>query len=333
MIRLHYLSRLYKEIHRQLDAANAFVLLHPQHVLGDLTIEFEERIARVAGANYAAVVGSGSDALYYALIAENITGFVALPAQTFVATANSILRARCFPLGIDVKPNGLMDWEQIPDDIDTLNAAVWVGLFGNREEITSDIPFIEDGAQHFGAALQTNTAAYSFDPTKSFPNFGNGGAVVSCDKNVIDRVKKLRRHGTVNGHVGGHSIMSERECAEMCIKLDFFPFWVERRQEIARDYHAQLRECVDCITDHHGQVSKFVISTPYREELAQHLDNRKIETKRAYTNPVAATQQAVINCHHFLQIPCSPHMTDDEVLAVILAIKEFFKVSPFKGAA
>jgi len=328
MIRLHNLDRLYSEITRQLEAANAYVLLNSQHVLGDLTLEFEQRLATVAGANYAAVVGSGSDALYYALIAENVSGCVAMPAQTFVATANSIIRAGCQPMGIDVKNNGLMDWDQIPNDV---NTAVWVGLFGNIEEITSDIPFIEDGAQHFGAPIQTSTAAYSFDPTKVLPNFGNGGAVVSCDKDVIDKVKQLRRHGTVNEHVGGHSIMGERECAEMCIKLDFFPFWIERRQEIARDYHGQLREYVDCITEYSGQVSKFVISTPWRAELAEHLHHRKIETKRAYANPISDTQQAVLNCHHFLQIPCDPYMTDEEVLAVILAIKEFFKERPLKS--
>ena len=328
MIRLHNLDRLYSEIRKQLVAVQESVLLSNIHMFGDYTQYLEQRIATVAGSKYAAVVGSGSDALMYALVAENITGTVAMPAHTYIATSNSIIRAGCLPVCIDVNASGLMRWDLVTQGID---CAVWVGLFGNHDNITDSITVIEDGAQHFGAPMQADTAAYSFDPTKTLPNFGNGGAVASNDKHVIEGVTLLRRHHTVNGHTGGNSIMSERECAEMCVKLDFFPFWTERRQEIARDYHGQLREYVDCITEYSGQVSKFVISTPWRAELAEHLHHRKIETKRAYANPISDTEQAVLNCHHFLQIPCDPYMTDEEVLEVILAIKEFFKERPLKS--
>lgn len=328
MIRLHNLNRLYNELKPSLDRINNMTLTNPQAMLGDYTYAFEERIARVAGARYAAVVGSGSDALMYSLVAENVTGLVAMPAQTYIATSNSILRAGCSPVAIDVNTRGLMRWDLIPEGID---CAVWVGLFGNHDEIPDTVAVVEDGAQHFGAPLQANTAAYSFDPTKSLPNFGNGGAVVSNDKSVIDNVKLLRRHHTVNHHTGGNSVMSERECAEMCVKLDHFPFWQERRQEIARDYHQQLSRYVKCVTDADGQVSKFVIETSHRADLQAHLAHRKIETKRAYSDPIVTLDRAVANCHKFLQLPCDPYMTDEELLAVIMAVKEFFQESPLEG--
>lgn len=329
MIRLYNLDRLYKEIHRSLNNVSEMILKSGQVMLGEFTQEFEQRIANVAGTRYAAVVGSGSDALYYALVAEQAQGFVAMPAQTYIATANSIIRAGCTPLAIDVKKNGLMDWDQITTDVN-VNAAVWVGLFGNTEKLPTDIPLIEDGAQHFGTPVQGNTASYSFDPTKNLPNFSNGGAVASHDASVIDRVKELRRHRRVGEHTGGNSVMSERDCGEMLVKLEHFPFWTERRQEIARDYHAQLSQYVDCVTQPTGQVSKFVIDTPYRKELSKFLSYRKIETKRAYSQPLADVEQAAWNCHQFLQIPCSPHTTDEELLEVILAIKEFFKEPPLE---
>lgn len=328
MIRLHNLNRLYNELRPSLDRINNLTLTNPQAMLGDYTYAFEERIATVSGARYAAVVGSGSDALMYALVAENVTGLVAMPAQTYIATSNSIIRAGCSPVAIDVNTRGLMRWDLIPQGID---CAVWVGLFGNHDEIPDTIAVVEDGAQHFGAPLQANTAAYSFDPTKSLPNFGNGGAVVSNDKRVIDNVKLLRRHHTVNHHTGGNSLMSERECAEMCVKLDHFPFWQERRQEIARDYHQQLSRYVKCVTDADGQVSKFVIETSRRADLQAHLAHRKIETKRAYAEPIATLDRAVANCHKFLQLPCDPYMTDEELLGVIVAVKEFFEESPFES--
>lgn len=328
MIRLHNLNRLYEELSPSLVRAQEWVLKSGCLMLGEFTQEFEERIAKVSGTEHAAVVGSGSDALMYALIAHGVTGFVALPAQTYIATRNSIKRAGCKPVCIDVDATGLLDWQELPAS--HVNV-VWVGLFGNHSDIPSNPFVVEDGAQHFGAELQAVTAAYSFDPTKALPNFGNGGAVVSKDKTIIERVRLLRRHKTVLDNAGGNSIMSERDCAEMLVKLDHFPFWQERRQEIARDYQQQLGELVQCITDPEHQVSKFVISTPHRADLQAHLLSRGIETKRAYENPIMDLTQAKANCETFLQLPCDPYTTDEELLHVILAVKEFFKERPLKS--
>ena len=124
--------------------------------------------------------------------------------------------------------------------------------------------------------------------------------------------------------------MSERDCAEMCVKLDHFPFWQERRQEIARDYTIELGKYVDIITDHKGQVSKFVIGTDQRDQLAKQLLDNKIETKLVYKDPLYNLPGAIKNCNHLLALPCDPYMTDEELLVVILAIKEFFQELPFK---
>ena len=80
----------------------------------------------------------------------------------------------------------MLDWEIIPSEID---CTVWVGLFGNLNDFPEKQTVIEDGAQHFGAPLQGISAAYSFDPTKGLPNFGNGGAVVSNSMTVIQNIK------------------------------------------------------------------------------------------------------------------------------------------------
>ena len=299
-------------------------------MLGESTQEFEQRLALLAGADYAVTVGSGSDALYYGLAASQIQGPIALPSQTFVATKNSILRAGLAPVCVDVKPNGLLDWDKVSNNIEH---TVWVGLFGNTETLPTDKIVYEDGAQHFGAPLQGIFAAYSFDPTKALPNFGNGGAVVTNYKHIADRVRLLRRHGYYDSHVGGHSVMSERDCAEMCVKLDHFPFWQERRQEIARDYTIELGKYVDIITDHKGQVSKFVIGTDQRDQLAKHLLDKKIETKLVYKDPLYNLPGAVKNCKQHLALPCDPYMTDEELQVVILAVKEFFKELPFKRSS
>jgi len=338
-IRLHYLDRLHDggfKMPRQAlaMAAGDAVLKSGRLLLGKFTEKFEESIAQICNAKYAVTVGSGSDALYYGLVALNVKGTVAIPAQTYIATANSVIRAGCVPICVDVKPNGLLNWSEIPKAI---NNVVWVGLFGNTEEFPSDKVVIEDGTQNFGVPLRGKLASYSFDPTKNLPNFGTGGAVVTNDKAIAENIKALRRHGTVNNHVGGNSCISERECAEMLIKLNYFSEWQKRRQEIAQKYIDGFGELVKVITSPKGQCSKFVISCSGRNKLESWLQKKQIETKRVYNQPLSKLflcagfcSQASLNCENFLSLPIDPYLTDEEILTVITAIKEFFKPSPLK---
>jgi dTDP-4-amino-4,6-dideoxygalactose transaminase len=336
-IKLQNLDRLYQELQPSLENAVKDVYKSGQHLLGPYTTELEERIANISRAKHCILVGSGSDALYYGLLADSdvINKRIAFPAQTFIATKNSIHRSKNYAQGVDVKPNGLLDWEKVPRDCKKI---IWVGLFGNTEGLPTTKTFYEDGAQHFGLGLRGKFASYSFDPTKTLPNFGNAGAVVTNDPDLADRVRQLRRHGYWSKRVfmkevsfaGGNSLPSERECAELLVKLDHFPFWTERRQEICIDYHALIGNLVECVTQTFGQVSKMVISTPVRDELEAWLAKRGVQTKRVYENPLHNTPQATQNCMTQLALPCDPYMTDQELHYVVLAIKEFFEVFPFK---
>jgi len=302
-IKLQNLDRLYQELQSGLEASVRDVYKSGRHLLGPFTSKLELRIAKLSQAKHCVMVGSGSDALYYGLVASatRYDQRISYPAQTFIATKNSITRSKNIPIGVDVKPNGLLDWSLVNTD-----SAVWVGLFGNTEDLPIDKIIYEDGAQHFGLPLRGQFASYSFDPTKALSNFGNAGAVVTNDSAIADSVR------------------------ELLVKLDHFPFWQERRQEIARDYHQQLGHLVDCVTQHTGQVSKFVISTPLRVELEMWLIRREVQTKRVYEKPLYMSRQATENCLTQLALPCDPYMTDKELQVVILAIKEFFEELPFK---
>lgn len=323
MIQLTNLNRLSSDLHTLLTTSQQEVLQSGQVMLGKFTQQFEEALAERAGADHCVVVGSGSDALMYGLRASGIDT-VSVPAQSFVATPNSCLRADIDINWCDVDSKGCINWTQIKD------GAVWVGLFGNPCVLDTTVKIYEDGAQHFGLPLQGVFAAYSFDPTKTLPNFGNGGAVVTNDEELADRVRKLRRHGVVDRHTGGNSIMSERECAECLVKLDFFDTWTARRKEIAERYIEKLDCYVDIITDITGMISKFIIATDQRAGLESHLLSNNIQTKRAYAKPLIQMPQAISNCKRFLQLPCDSYTTDLEAGLVIEAVKSFFEPSPFK---
>ena len=323
MIQLTNLHRLYNDLKNELATAQQEVLDSGQVMLGSFTQHFEQAVAERAGADHCVVVGSGSDALMYGLRATGIDT-VSVPAQSFVATPNSCLRADIDINWCDVDSKGCINWTQIKD------GAVWVGLFGNPCALDTTIKIYEDGAQHFGLPLQGVFAAYSFDPTKTLPNFGNGGAVVTNDAELADHVRKLRRHGVVDRHTGGNSIMSERDCAECLVKLDFFDTWTDWRRELAEYYTKELSDYVEIVTDPNGMVSKFVIATDHKNLLKNHLTVNEIQTKETYSKPLIDMPQAKDNCERFLSIPCDSYTTFKEASMVVEAIKMFFEPSPFK---
>jgi dTDP-4-amino-4,6-dideoxygalactose transaminase len=143
-------------------------------------------------------------------------------------------------------------------------------------------------------------------------------------------VKQLRRHGQVDIHTGGHSVMSERDCAELLVKLKYFDNWTRARQELAGYYIEELEDYIDCITDPRGMVSKFVIATDRKSCLKTHLALKDIQCKDVYAAPLANFAQATANCERFLSIPCDSYTTDKEASTVVEHIKMFFEPSPLK---
>ena len=315
---------MYAELSYRLGHAQERVLTSGDCMLGLHTRLLEERIAKLSGARYCAVTGSGSDALYMGLVACRVK-HISIPAQTYIATHNSAVRAFCDISWADVDTKGCIDWQTVEKQ-----DVVWVGLFGNPCSIPSNLRVYEDGAQHLGLPMQGIFAAYSFDPTKTLPNFGNGGAVVSDDEDVVYAVKQLRRHSWIDMHVGGNSIMSERDCAELLVKLEYFDIWTKRRRELAEYYTAELQDYVEIITDSAGMVSKFVIATDRAGDLRTHLNVNNVQTKSVYEQALHNLPQATLNCKRFVSIPCDSYTTDEESAQVVDAIKMFFEPVPLK---
>ena len=143
MIHLTNLNRMSDDLKTELVAAQQEVLQSGQVMLGIHTQKFEEALAERSGSSHCVVVGSGSDALMYGLRAAGEDS-VCVPAQSFVATPNSCLRADIDITWCDVDTKGCIDWNSVTHN------AVWVGLFGNDCELDTTVKIYEDGAQHFG---------------------------------------------------------------------------------------------------------------------------------------------------------------------------------------
>jgi perosamine synthetase len=163
-------------------------------------------------------INSGTSALLAALLAADIrTGDeVLLPSFTFVATANSILAAGAKPVFVDVnKDDYTIDVSDLKAKITKkTRVIVPVHLYGHPSDMdeiaevaeTRSISIIEDACQSLGSTYnnrQTGTfgimGCFSFYASKVLTS-GEGGAVVTDDDSIAEKLKMIRNHGMVEGY-------------------------------------------------------------------------------------------------------------------------------------
>jgi dTDP-4-amino-4,6-dideoxygalactose transaminase len=320
---------------------------------GNFTSEFESWLAKKNHAKYAVCVHSGTSALEaiaeYYVKNENLPNppTILIPSLTYAATANAFIRAGWDVHFVDVDHHGIFDIKKIPDV--SWQAVVLVGLYGASISHMGDINtwrqwtlnnkiVIEDAAQHWLAADCTRigkAAAISFDPMKNLPAYGNGGAVVTNDGDVLHWVRSWRDNGkSTHNNTGTNSRMSEIDCAHMLVKARHIDTWQSRRAKIAGYWRERLKKTdIRCLIDpdneHDHAYHKFVIDVNNRDILQQNLAIRKIETKIHYVQPLhefgifrGYPGPDILSCasalsRRVLTLPLYPELSDLEVEYVI----------------
>ena len=328
---------------------------------GPYTQQFEQLIADRCDRAYAISVNSCTQGLVFALQTLFPAGRVLIPTMSFAATLNSVLLTEHEPTFVDVDYGGIMDLNSVNFSFNDTNiaAVMYVNLFGNiidydklrvMTEFWGQSPrIVEDAAQSFGAkykGIPSGKLGYvsvlSFDPTKNLPNYGSGGMVLTDDFELAEAVKDLRDNGKSSVHMypGTNSKMSESDCAQMIVKLQYFDAWQDRRDAIAKYYTQQLSTYVDVLgpgPDVEHAWHKFVIRVQqYRNQLQSHLTANRIETKIHYPHPLdslgvahnyaganlrAGSDQFSREC---LSLPIHPELTDSEVEYVVQTVKDFY---------
>ena len=275
---------------------------------GNYTAKFENWLSNKNNSSYAMTCHSGTQALeiiaeYYRdhdlSLVEKPT--VLVPAMTYPATANAFLRAGWSVLIADTDRHGQIDIKNIIKDMDThYHAVCAVGLYGadlrDIDTIRNRAIVIEDAAQHWlsnNCVRQGVAAAISFDPTKNFANYGNGGAVVSNDRALLSYARNWTNNGKPSNHVmiGTNSRMSEIDCAQMMVKTKYIDEWQQRRSKIAgywieRVKNSQIRTLIDDSNFETHCYHKFVIEVDNRDAVQHNLSLCKIETKVHYASPL-----------------------------------------------
>lgn len=293
---------------------------------------------------------------------------VATVSHTAVATAAAIENVGARLLLVDIDPDTFtMSLEDLERTLgahgDRVKAIVPVHLYGHPADMRGisklaeerAIPLVEDCAQAHGASLHGRAVgdwgaagAFSFYPTKNLPCFGDGGAVVG-NRETVEQVARLREYGwgpeRISLFPGTNGRLDEIQAAILRVNLHRVSEWNDRRRLIASRYQEQLVGLVELPRSSKGAVHvfhQFVIKSQARDDLRRSLRNRGIATAVHYPEPIhlqpaykgraLLSPEGLVNTEQvsrmILSLPVHPHLQDEEVDAVIEAVRDWCNSRP-----
>lgn len=363
------LARIHEPLKDELDRAWHEVVADSAFIGGEHVAAFESDFAQHAGTRHAIGVANGTDALHLTLRALGIGpgDEVILPANTFVATAEAVVLAGAEPRVVDVDDDTLlMRADAIGAAVtDRTAAVIVVHLYGQVADMTAiletaqrhGITVIEDAAQAHGArwagqrAGSFGTAAcFSFYPGKNLGAMGDGGAVLTDDDAIAERLRSIADHGRSltskhhHPHLGTNSRLDGLQAAVLDVKLPHLDGWNAQRRTAAARYREGLagypvrfvEQSPETEAVHHLEVVRVASRDVVRERLADHGVGSGIHYPvpihqlapfgAAATAPLPVVEQVK---DEILTLPMFPGITDAEVDRVVEVLA---KVSTEVGA-
>lgn len=277
--------------------------------------EFEKLLSSFVKSKHAVAVNSGTAALQAALYALGVKkgDEVLLPSFTFVATANSIMSVGAKPVFVDIKKeNYTMDPSDLKKKITKKSKVIIpVHLYGNVayiDEITeiadkNDLEIIEDAAQSLGSKYkgkQTGTfsklGCYSMYAAKVVTS-GEGGAIVTNDKKLFEKLKQIRNHGMLRGSdtriLGLNLRLPEINAAIGKIQIKKLGKFLSQRRKNAKIL-TELLSGSDVVLPHERKYEAvnwylYTIATKNRNKVMKKLNSEGIGASVYYSPPVHKT--------------------------------------------
>jgi dTDP-4-amino-4,6-dideoxygalactose transaminase len=342
------LKAQYLTIKTEIDAAIEQVVCNAAFVGGSEVKEFEKEFAIYCEAAACAAVGNGTDSLYLALRALGIGAGdeVITVAHTFIATSEAISQVGAKPVFVDVEEDTLL---MSPDAVEAAitprtKAIIAVHLYGqpcDMDRIMAiakqyNLKVIEDAAQAHGARWNGkrvgtlgDIASFSFYPGKNLGAYGDGGAVVSNDVELVQRVKMLANHGRLEKYThqveGVNSRLDALQAAILRVKLPYLDRWNAARQRLATAYMQSLPENVRLPVVRPQAESVwhlFVIRVNDRAALQQYLKEQGVDTGVHYPIPLHRQQ-----AYAYLQMPVGTLPVTEKAAEEIVSLPIYAELS------
>lgn len=362
-VKFNNFSRQYEHMKNDIDKSFEEVMNSGYFILGKQVSSFEKEFARYCNSDYAIGVGNGLDAIYLSLIALGIgpDDEVLVPSNTYIATWIAVSRTGATPVPVEPLYGTFnINPEEIVKKISKKTKAIIpVDLFGqpcrydeiNKVSAEYVIKTVVDAAQSHGASYRdkivgslADVTAFSFYPTKNLGAYGDGGAIVSNNSNLINLVTKLRNYGTAekynSEYIGINSRLDELQAAFLRVKMKHLNEENKIRQKNASSYlkeinniHIKLPEIEKFSQPVWHQ---FVLKSEHRDQLKRYLSKNEIDSIVHY--PIPPHMQKAYSFLNFrigdfpiaeklaneaLSIPIDPYLEEQEINYVIEKLNEF----------
>ena len=301
------------EVNEEIRAGLDRALEDAAFIKGEEVEGFEREYASFTGVRHCVGVANGTDALELALRAAGVPAGseVLLPANTFVATAEAVVRAGARPVLADVDPDCLLlTADSLSDAGPGLAAVMPVHLYGQMAPMTSivaaarqrSVLVIEDAAQAHGATQDGSPAGsfglmagVSFYPGKNLGAYGDAGAVLTQSPEMARSIRLLGDHGSERKYehlsVGFNSRLDALQALVLRVRLRRLAQWNVARREAALRYE-ELLSGLDEISlpktlpgnEHVWHL--YVIRVPQRDRILQDLNENGVRAAIHYPVPV-----------------------------------------------
>jgi dTDP-4-amino-4,6-dideoxygalactose transaminase len=329
-------------------------------ILGPEVETFEMEFAAASRVPHAVGVGTGTDAIALILRALGIgPGDEVITAPLSAAfSALAVMMTGARPVFADIDPERLtLDPRRVEAAISKRTRALMpIHLYGQAADMRPleaiaekhHLALIEDAAQaHLGTADDRPigtigiAAATSFYPTKNLGALGDGGAVLTRDTQLAERIKRLRNGGQSSRYhhdePGVNSRLDEVQAAILRARLPFLEKWTEKRRLIAARYRLELAKSALHLPQEFdaGHVYHlFPVLTGNRDAFQAYMRDRGIETLIHYPVPIPR-QPALASanpakcpvadkvCSQVVSLPIYPALADSAVKAIVEAAAAF----------
>lgn len=345
------IAHLHEPIRIELDIAYKRVMDSGWFIMGPELEGFEAEFAAYSNVKHCIGVGNGLDALHLLLRAYDIGpgDEVIVPSNTFIATWLAVSQCGATPVAVEPDINTHNINPSLINDAITARtkAIIAVHLYGQPADMDpinelahkNGLIVIEDAAQAQGAMYKGrrvgslgNAAGTSFYPGKNLGALGDGGAVLTNDDAVADKVRRLSNYGSSIKYqhdlAGYNTRLDEIQAAFLREKLKVLDAWNAKRKAIAKLY-SELLNSADCIVPFVPEYADpvwhlYVIRSKQRDELKTYLEKRGVSTVIHY--PIPPHKQACYSefasqslpiaellAEEVLSLPISPYISKDDV--------------------
>jgi len=327
--------------------------------------EFESRLSKYTGAKFAVGVGNATDGLELSWLSIGLKkgDEVIISSHTMLATASAIVTAGGTPVPVDIGFDNLIDPQAVSAAINKNTVGISpTQLNGRTCDMNSimkiarnnNLAVVEDAAQALGSKFNNQSAgtfgdaaSFSFFPAKVLGALGDGGGVVTSNKNIYEKIYQLHDHGRdTEGQIkswGRNSRLDNLQAAILNKKLEEYGGVIKRRRAIADIYQENLSDLEQLqlppapsnSVEHYDVFQNYELQAENRDQLRDHLSNKGVGTiiqwggkavhqweGLGFNLKLPRVEKFFTKC---LMLPMNIFISDDDVFYICDSIKSFYK--------